>query len=58
MASNRHRSKYSFLPLADHKVVAKGLGIIFCPPPPLVTLLKSVLKRLSMTHLMNKDTCH
>jgi hypothetical protein len=50
-----------FLPSADYEVVAKGLGITFCPHPfpPSQTLLKSVTKKppghiwWPMTHYTN-----
>jgi hypothetical protein len=44
-----------FLPSADYKVVAEGLEITFIPTPP-KTLLKSVTKTPSLTHLMTSVT--
>jgi hypothetical protein len=32
---------YSFLPSADYKVVAEGLGTTFCPPSPPQTLVRN-----------------
>jgi hypothetical protein len=54
-AANSDTQQY-FLPSADYKVVAEGLGITFQPTHPSKTLLKSVTKTPSLTHLMTNVT--